>query len=276
MVLWGVARRYYAPPWAGPLSIKSVSTGRAVWTTDEARHEIGDQSYLVVNESHPYTIEIEASEPVETFCVFFAPGFIDDARRETPHNERALLDEPFREAGHAYFQEALQPRRGSVGSLLTELQTLVRSPKAGAVKGEEDILVRLALALCRESESLAGQHRRIFAAKAATRDEVLRRVCVARDLIDSTLDESLRLQDLARVACMSPFHLHRHFRTTFGETPQEYRSRRRMERAARALRSTDAPVTEIALDAGFSSLGSFSSLFKRQFGASPREFRRRS
>lgn len=276
MVLWGVARRYYAPRWAGPLSVKSVRTGRAVWTTDEARHEIGEESYLVVNESHPYTIEIEALEPVETFCVFFAPGFIDDARNQTPHHERALLDEPFREAGPTHFQEALQPRHGSVGSLLTQLQTLIRSPKSGAVKGEEDILVRLAQALCRERDSVAGQHRRISAAKAATRDEVLRRVCVARDLIDSTLDESLRLQDLARVACMSPFHLHRHFRTTFGETPQEYRSRRRMERAARALRSTDAPVTEIALDAGFSSLGSFSSLFKRQFGASPREFRRRS
>ncbi len=273
VVLWGRALRYCAPPWPGPLSIKSVISGRAVWTTEEARHEVGDQSYLVVNDSHPYSIEIDAPEPVETFCVFFPRGFVEAARLDVERSDEVQLDDPGRAPSAAHFHESLQPRRGRVGAVLGELRSLARSPRAGVVRGAEDTLVRLARALCREGDLVSDRRLRIDAVKASTRDEILRRVSVVRDLIDSSLDESLRLQDLARAACLSPFHLHRHFTRTLGETPQAYRSRRRMERAAQALRGSRIPVTEIALDAGFSSLGSFSSLFKRQFGVSPRRFR---
>jgi AraC-like DNA-binding protein len=137
----------------------------------------------------------------------------------------------------------------------------------------EDLLVRLALALGRDQQDASQVHARVNAIKASTRDEIFRRLCAARDRLDSGLDEELRLEDLARASHLSPFHLHRHFRRTFGETPQAYRRRRRLERAAQALRSTDQPVTEVALDAGFSSLGSFSSLFKRRYGASPLGYR---
>jgi len=60
----------------------------------------------------------------------------------------------------------------------------------------------------------------------------------------------------------------------FGETPHAYRTRRRLERASRLLKETDFPVTDVCLETGFESVGSFSTLFRRRYGVSPKEFRR--
>jgi AraC family transcriptional regulator len=271
VLLWGRARRYYVPSFPGPLSIKSVLSGRASWTTDEARHELSDASYLVINDAHPYTIEVDADDMVETFCVFFARGFVEKALGSHRPDE-SLLDDPEGRPVTS-FREVLQSRRGSVGAALSFLREVARSPLGGASVDAEDALVRLALAVVSEQKGAARLQARVKAAKASTRDEILRRLCVARDVLEGRLDETLRLEELARRSHLSPFHLHRHFRTTFGETPQAFRTRRRLERAAASLRSSSTPVTDIALDAGFSSLGSFSSLFKRRFGVSPLGYR---
>ncbi|MEO8360863.1 MAG: AraC family transcriptional regulator [Vicinamibacteria bacterium] len=272
-LLWGRARRYYVPSFPGPLSVKSVLCGSASWTTDEARHELGESSYLVVNDAHSYTIEIDAKEPVETFCVFFGRGFVEAAALSRTVSAEALLDHPH-VISSAPLREVLQSRRGLVGAGLLRLQRLVGSRDTGEFHGAEDALVALALALADEQEGLNRARGRIEAVKASTRDEILRRLSVARDILESSLDETVRLPELARRSNLSPFHLHRHFRKAFGETPQAYRTRQRLERAAIALQAGEAPVTNIALDAGFSSLGSFSALFKRRFGRSPIQYRR--
>ena len=100
------------------------------------------------------------------------------------------------------------------------------------------------------------------------------RVCRARDLIREYYAHGVSLADCAAEAELSPWHLLRSFRAAFGETPQEFLTRLRLERARHLLTVTDRSVTEVCLDVGFSSLGTFSLLFKRHIGCSPREYRR--
>lgn len=80
----------------------------------------------------------------------------------------------------------------------------------------------------------------------------------ARDAMDRAYAEPLDVAGLARLAHVSPAHFARTFRATFGETPHGYLQRRRVERAMFLLRSTGRPVTEVCLDVGFTSLGTFS------------------
>jgi AraC-like DNA-binding protein len=106
-------------------------------------------------------------------------------------------------------------------------------------------------------------------------DEVtLLRLLRARDAIHVRYSEPLQLAALAREAALSPFHFLRLFRDAFGETPHRYLTRVRIEKA-KALLVSGEPVTEVCLDVGFSSLGSFSALFARRVGAPPTTFRRR-
>ena len=100
-------------------------------------------------------------------------------------------------------------------------------------------------------------------------EESNRRLLRARDAMDRRYAEPLDVPTLARIAYVSEAHFIRTFRATFGETPNRYLQRRRVERAMFLLRSTDRSVTDICMDVGFSSLGTFSRVFRDIVGESP-------
>jgi AraC-like DNA-binding protein len=104
-------------------------------------------------------------------------------------------------------------------------------------------------------------------------DAASRRMLRARDKMDRSYDKPLDVAALARVALTSEAHFIRTFKDTFGETPHRYLQRRRLERAMALLRETQRPVTEICLEVGFTSLGSFSRTFTRVVGMSPSAYR---
>jgi AraC-like DNA-binding protein len=91
----------------------------------------------------------------------------------------------------------------------------------------------------------------------------------AKDLIDSSSAEPLDVPALARAAFASPSHFTRSFKRAFGETPHQYLQRRRIERAKELLRESDLSVTEVCLEVGFQSLGSFSTVFRALVGEAP-------
>jgi AraC-like DNA-binding protein len=96
-----------------------------------------------------------------------------------------------------------------------------------------------------------------------------------RDLIDRAYAEQLDIAALARSASVSPAYFSRSFKAAFGETPHQYLISRRMERAMALLRSRKLSVTEVCFAVGFSSLGSFSTQFRRLVGESPLVYRQR-
>lgn len=106
-------------------------------------------------------------------------------------------------------------------------------------------------------------------------DDVLIHLRRARDLADREYAAPLDLDRLAAAAGVSKYHFLRVFRATYGVTPAEYVSRRRIERAQDLLRATNLTVTEVCHAVGFSSLGSFSSRFRSVVGESPSDFQRR-
>jgi AraC-like DNA-binding protein len=96
-----------------------------------------------------------------------------------------------------------------------------------------------------------------------------------RDLIDRAYAEQLDVAALARSASVSQAYFSRSFTSAFGETQHQYLMSRRMERAMALLRAGDLSVTEVCFAVGFSSLGSFSTQFRRFVGDSPSTYRQR-
>jgi len=95
----------------------------------------------------------------------------------------------------------------------------------------------------------------------------------ARDLIDAGYRQPLDVASLARTAHVSPAHFSRQFRRAFGETPHQYLLTRRLERAAALLRTTDHTVLHICMEVGLTSVGSFTTRFKRTYGVTPVAYR---
>jgi AraC-like DNA-binding protein len=106
-------------------------------------------------------------------------------------------------------------------------------------------------------------------------EDTNRRMLRARDTMDRHYAEPLDVAALARVAHVSQAHFIRTFRATFGETPHRYLQRRRVERAMFLLRSCDRSVTDICLEVGFTSLGTFSRTFRDIVGETPSDCRAR-
>lgn len=109
----------------------------------------------------------------------------------------------------------------------------------------------------------------------AVPDPAFRRLCRARDHLRDCGERAPSIDELARAAGLSPFHFIRRFHALFGVTPHQYRIRARLDRARELLALSDYSVTDVCMEVGFSSLGSFSDLFARRVGVAPSAYRRR-
>ncbi len=101
-------------------------------------------------------------------------------------------------------------------------------------------------------------------------------LCRARRALRSVTERPLSVEEAARLAGISPFHFIRRFDAVFGATPHQYRIEARLDRARRLLAKGELSVTEVCMEVGFSSLGSFSDVFTRRVGETPSGFRRRA
>jgi AraC-like DNA-binding protein len=104
---------------------------------------------------------------------------------------------------------------------------------------------------------------------------LLRRLLRAKDRMDAACHEKWPVRRLARVSDVSEAHFARSFKKAFGVPPHRYLLTRRIERATALLRDTELPITDIALQTGWESLGTFGRTFRAVTGNSPGAIRSR-
>ena len=105
--------------------------------------------------------------------------------------------------------------------------------------------------------------------------ELLRRLLRARDRMDRAPHEAWPVRRLAQASAVSPAHFARSFKEAFGVPPHRYLLTRRIERAVALLRDTDLPITEVAFQTGWKSLGTFGRIFRDITGENPGSLRAR-
>jgi AraC-like DNA-binding protein len=93
--------------------------------------------------------------------------------------------------------------------------------------------------------------------------------------LDSHMGGAIRLEEMARTACVSRFHFARMFRARVGTSPMEYVIARRIEMAKERLARTNASICTVALDLGFFDQSHFCRTFCRRVGSTPGEYRMR-
>lgn len=113
----------------------------------------------------------------------------------------------------------------------------------------------------------------VHSMKDTTLTSYEQRLQTVLDYIATHLDGPLLLEDLAKIACFSPYHFHRVFTGMTGQTLKDYVRRLRLERAAQQLIASEVPVTDIAFDAGYESPEAFTRAFRTSFAMSPRVWR---
>lgn len=110
--------------------------------------------------------------------------------------------------------------------------------------------------------------------KKLSKQEYTARINRVMDYIGQNIDKSIDLSVMAEIASFSPYHFHRIFACIVGETPNNFLSRIKLEKAAQLLQDNEKMViTDIAFQCGFNNVSSFSRSFKAYFGVNAKEFR---
>jgi AraC-like DNA-binding protein len=242
-----------------PLSLHAVLRGREIYETRTGRHAVEPGRYLVLNAGQEVRTDVTGAEAVESVSVMFEHAFAREVLTSLATPLDRLLDDPEeRSPAGVVFFERTYPVDAALERWLRR-------------DGEEDEerhhgLLGHLLAVHR---GLRPQIDRLPALRPAIRAEIYRRLARARDFVDASWAEPLRLSTMARVAGIAPHRFLRLFKEAFGETPHRYLTERRLREARRRLEEGDARVTDVCLAVGFTSLGSFSTLYRRRFGSPP-------
>lgn len=269
-ILRANARQHY---WEGigTLSIKLFRNGRAFYQSGSARYAVEDDRYLILNDGQPYSITVQANMPVESFCIFFPTGFAEAVQHSltTPTNQ--LLDDPTTPDNRIHFVDRTYPYDDLLTPAVRRLQAGSGALSSGWVDEQLHTIML----------HMLGVHQQVYthiahlpAVRAATRDELYRRLHHARDYILACYDTPIQLADMAAVSHLSVNHFLRSFKQLFGQTPHQFLTAVRLQESSKRLLTTEEPVTDICLQVGFESPSSFSYLFRRYMGLSPDQYRR--
>jgi AraC-like DNA-binding protein len=104
-------------------------------------------------------------------------------------------------------------------------------------------------------------------------NDVYERVVTAKMFMDNNFHKSLDLRQLSNKAFISRFHFHRLFTRIYRKTPHQYLTLLRLQHAKVLLEREGISITEVCNSVGFESLGSFSTLFRKQHGYAPQYYR---
>jgi AraC family transcriptional regulator len=229
---------------------------------------------LVLDRGTKYSLEIDGTQHVETLCLFFRDGFLEEALRSISESDARLLDTPADRADAFALLETVRESAGPIGDQFAALRRIIEADGvrslclSGAINAA-------AVGILGRSAAIARMSSRLPVAGRTTRQELARRLIRAHRFMQDGFTSAISLSDIASHACLSPFHFHRSFRAFFGETPHQMIVRLRLDRAADRLRRTNYSITDIALAAGFESAAHFSRAFKFRFRCSPHAYRTR-
>lgn len=203
---------------------------------------------LLGNAGHTYQCSHEHGEGDRCLSFQFDPALFEDLARDCGVSK-------------AYFSsDRLPPLRATA-------QLTARAVIAMQMRDSfEELALELAGAALRISQD-------IHPAPVAGTKRTETRIAEVLRHLESSAVQYLRLEDLARMAGLSRYHFLRAFKSVTGVTPHQWVLRARLRDAAHRLATSRSPVTEIALDAGFTDLSNFIRGFVAEYGVSPRKYR---
>ncbi|MDN5201146.1 AraC family transcriptional regulator [Fulvivirgaceae bacterium BMA10] len=255
------------------LTLRGILHGYQYHQVGGHDHMVRKDNYLIVNKGQSYSSEIHTDRPIEAIIVAFKDGILQEVYNNLTRPELSLLDNPEGETtDRIELFENTYPQDRIILQALLALKGGIINQYRGPIFYEQihylllERIIANHLGVLEVVSSLETQ-------KQSTRAELYRRLAIAKDYIDAHFPNKLSLDNISKVAALSPYHFLRTFKTLFKTTPLEYLTQQRLRFAKYLLRNSDKPISQITLDVGFNDPSSFTRLFNKKFGITPSAYR---
>ncbi|HEV7780791.1 MAG TPA: AraC family transcriptional regulator [Chitinophagaceae bacterium] len=260
---------YQAPTY----SIKYVLDGTEHYQLNGKNYPVGKGKFMLVNKDRPIDFSLRARKPVVGFCFHLEQQLLQDVYAGCRQTDEWLLDHHLEKMSIPDFDELLySDQECALGKYLQRVAGSFDKRTQIIGIDENELFHNLALYLLTLQHSMPVRGRALHVLRGSTRNELIRRLTLAKEMINDQDQESLDMNLIARSVLLSPAHFYRNFKKVYGISPYQYLLKRKMERAASLLRTGKWKITDVALEYGFSDLPAFSKTFKKFYGRSPREF----
>ncbi len=253
----------------GALSVKCVfSPGEVFYDVDGLNYTLTEKNYLIINEGKQYLTSIDSETEVNGFCVLFGKNFAGEVLKTLIQPIDLLLEDPYSPCVQpVLFVEKFYDHDELITPLLIGLKNSMN--ETITFEWFEETLHLLLEKLLNVHRQLYPRIDEIKGVKEKTRVEIFRRLSRARDFIDSSFNESIDLNAMARMANLSKHHFLTLFSQAFGKTPYQYLVDLRLDIARSLIEAGKTPVTEVCLKTGFKDLSNFYRLYRKKFKTSP-------
>ncbi|WP_113638262.1 helix-turn-helix domain-containing protein [Nubsella zeaxanthinifaciens] len=265
-------KSFYKPSDSSHYTIKFVLSGVEKCIINKREISIFPDSFAMLNTGTDYNSVIDSITPVNTISLSFDTNFVSDFNDAHRLTDNALLDGKSNQS--PLFIETLYP---FVGDIHYNVMNLKNQLDRGV---DNEMLMNEYLYHCLLNyygvyqKEVVQKLSKLSFTKAKTKEEILKRLAVAKDYINSNYDKNVLLEDISACCCLSVNHLLRTFKEAYGISPYQYLMQLRISRAKYLLKSTDYPLSEIVCLIGFENTSSFIRLFKQTTKMTPAKFRK--
>jgi len=266
------ARRAEYPEFRQLLSVKAAFGGAEDYFIDGRRITVDDDTFAIINTDRTYASRIEALRPVQSFSIFFDRSLPAQAWQSLSRAQSALDCPVDAEQWPVEFAEKLYEHDSLVSPVLRHIRVAVDSGPVEDAWLDEQLLFLLGRMVRLHNKKLRVESV-IPSRKPATRKELLRRLGLGVDFMQTRYRDPVRLKDIAGAAHLSPFHFLRVFKSVYRISPSDYVNRKRAMAALRLLRESNWTMNAVADHVGFGSRTSLYRHLKAHYGVEPRELR---
>ncbi len=266
------SKKSHCPSHVGCLSLKMTLAGEEWYGIDTHHIAVRPGQFLVLNDDQSYSSQIFPGGGCRVLSIFFEKAFASDVFHEMLQSEERLLEGTVYDRCAPEFFQTLHPTdeqlRRQLAALVNQLEV------EGYERSRTDeYLVFLLRHLLLTHKKETRWKERVRAIKASTKTEMLKRLCIAKDILHSDFHQSLDLEALGKAACLSTPHLIKQFKMVFKQTPYQYLVAIRLQHAAKKLTTSDIPVGELAWHCGFNDASAFGRAFRKMYGLPPERYR---
>lgn len=253
------------------LSVRCMTGANQYYKVGSNDHIVNQENYLLINRGQQYKTSYEGDGNQEMMVIAFRPGFAEEILYSVITGEDKLLDDPFSTAEQPiHFFEQTYDMDPYITHTFKWFRQLMNEDIGWKKTADLDsVYADLLVRLLQVHRGLYADINKIDSVKLSTRKELFKRLHVGKELFDNTLHRKVSVEEVSRMASLSPHHFKRNFKKLFGLAPHEYHVKKRLAYARKLIEGGGLGVGEICHQVGFEDPSSFIRLFRNHYGCTP-------